>query len=93
MAKSKNTDESIEGKLISIDSIIDQLESGELTLEQSLKLFTDGTKLIHDCRNILDHTAKQITEMTQAQHNESHEPVKAKDTPPSFDSFDDGFPF
>lgn len=60
MAKSKTTTESIETKLNSIDTIIKQLESGELTLEQSLAMFTDGTKLIHDCRNILDQTAKKL---------------------------------
>lgn len=64
MAKSKNLDETIEVKLTNIDSIIEQLESSELTLEQSLKLFTDGTKLIHDCRNILDGTAKKIEEIS-----------------------------
>lgn len=60
MAKSKQTNDSIENKLNSIDSIIKQLESGELTLDESLKLFTDGTQLIHDCRIILDSTAKKI---------------------------------
>lgn len=60
MAKSKQTNDSIENKLNSIDSIIKQLESGELTLDESLKLFTNGTQLIHDCRTILDSTAKKI---------------------------------
>lgn len=66
MAKSKSTDESIENKLNSIDMIIKQLESGELTLEQSLSIFTDGTKLIHDCRNILDQTAKKIENLSKS---------------------------
>ena len=83
MAKSKNTDETIEGKLHSIDTIIEQLESGELTLEQSLKLFTDGTQLIHDCRNILDHTTKKIEEVSQSKVAESH----------SDDFDDDDIPF
>ncbi|GAA5101682.1 exodeoxyribonuclease VII small subunit [Wohlfahrtiimonas larvae] len=83
MAKSKNTSETIEDKLNSIDTIIEQLESGELTLEASLKLFTDGTQLIHDCRNILDHTAKKIEEITQS-----------KITTPLTDDFDnDDIPF
>ena len=80
MAKSKNTDETIEGKLHSIDTIIEQLESGELTLEQSLKLFTDGTKLIHDCRNILDSTAKKIDKISQSKTMDS-------------DDFNDDIPF
>ncbi len=66
MAKSKTTDESIESKLNTIDSIIQQLESGELSLEQSLAIFTDGTKLIHDCRNILDQTAKKIENVSKS---------------------------
>ena len=66
MAKSKTTDESIESKLNTIDSIIRQLESGELSLEQSLAIFTDGTKLIHDCRNILDQTAKKIENVSKS---------------------------
>lgn len=83
MAKSKKADETIEGKLHSIDTIIAQLESGELTLEQSLKLFTDGTQLIHDCRNILDHTAKKIEDVAQS---------KITDVP-SDDFDDDDIPF
>ncbi len=72
MAKGKKTDETIEGKLLSIDTIITQLESGELTLEQSLALFTNGTQLLHDCRNILDCTAKKIEEVSQSKVAESH---------------------
>lgn len=66
MAKSKTTTESIETKLSSIDTIIKQLESGELSLEQSLAVFTDGTKLIQDCRNILDQTAKKIEDLSKS---------------------------
>ncbi len=78
MAKSKTTTESIETKLNSIDTIIKQLESGELTLEQSLAMFTDGTKLIHDCRNILDQTAKKIEDISKSVTS---------------DTFDDDIPF
>lgn len=64
--KNEKSNESIENKLNSIENIITQLESGELSLEQSLALFTEGSTLIGDCRTILDSTAKKIAAMAES---------------------------
>ena len=85
MAKRKTGDESIESKLTSIEQMIEQLESGELSLDESLKLFTDGTMLIQDCRTLLDQTAQKIEAITQKDDDKT-----PKITPPfSDDIFDD----
>ncbi|OYQ78410.1 exodeoxyribonuclease VII small subunit [Wohlfahrtiimonas chitiniclastica] len=80
MAKRKTGDESIESKLTAIEQMIEQLESGELSLDESLKLFTDGTLLIQDCRTLLDQTAQKIEAITQKD---------ADKTPISDDIFND----
>ena len=43
------------------DEIISQIENGELTLEQSLLLYEEGTKLISDCRKELNNAEFTVT--------------------------------
>ncbi|OYQ74516.1 exodeoxyribonuclease VII small subunit [Wohlfahrtiimonas sp. G9077] len=85
MAKRKTGDESIESKLTAIEQMIEQLESGELSLDESLKCFTDGTKLIQDCRTLLEQTAAKIEAITAK--DDAHPPKVAQ--PTRHDIFDD----
>lgn len=47
-----------------VESVIDQIESGDIGLEQSLADYERATKLIAHCRSILDVAEKRITELT-----------------------------
>ena len=57
MAKQKATFEEALGKL---EEIVDQIESGEIGLEESIARYGDGIKLIKQCRTILDAAEKKI---------------------------------
>jgi exodeoxyribonuclease VII small subunit len=46
-----------------LETLIDQIESGEIGLEDALKRYEDGTKLIQRCRSILNRAEKKITEL------------------------------
>ena len=37
-----------------LEEIVEQLETGELTLDQSLALFEEGIALVRHCRRLLD---------------------------------------
>ena len=43
-----------EDSLKKLETIVDQLEKGDLALEQSLKLFEEGVKLSAACKKELD---------------------------------------
>ena len=46
-----------------LEDLIEQIESGEIGLEDALKRYEDGTKLIQRCRGILDTAEKKIAEL------------------------------
>lgn len=45
---------SFEESLKKLESIVDQLEKGDLALDQSLKLFEEGVELSTSCKKELD---------------------------------------
>ena len=47
-----------------LESIVDQLESGAISLEESLKAFERGRALSNHCRGILDNATKRIQTLT-----------------------------
>ncbi len=57
MAQKKQTFEASLGKL---EHIVTQLEEGDLSLEESLKLFEDGVKLSRECQQRLDQAERRI---------------------------------
>jgi len=55
-AKSK----SFESSLGELEKIVRKLEDGDLSLEESLKLFEDGVKLSRECQERLNQTERRI---------------------------------
>ncbi|MEM1028267.1 MAG: exodeoxyribonuclease VII small subunit [Planctomycetota bacterium] len=58
---------SFEQAVDQLEGLIEQIESGEIGLEDALKRYEDGTKLIQRCRSILDAAEKKIVELTEDQ--------------------------
>lgn len=54
---SKNT---FETSLSSLEKIVRKLEEGDLTLEESLKLFEDGVRLSRECQERLNQAERRI---------------------------------
>ncbi len=44
-----------------LEDIVEDLESGELPLEDSLKVFEEGMKLLTFCSNKLDEVEKRVS--------------------------------
>jgi exodeoxyribonuclease VII small subunit len=53
-----------------LEEIVQELEAGELTLEESLKKFQEGVKLSKYCSSKLDETEKKITLLLKNQHGD-----------------------
>lgn len=49
-----------EKSLAELDAIVKKLESGNLPLDEMLKYFEMGTKLVADCNKVLDETEAKI---------------------------------
>ena len=67
-----------------LEEIVDQLEKGDLPLEQSLTLFEEGMKLSNACRGELEQAAGKVEILMkqgaklQAQPFEASEDTKRK---------------
>lgn len=54
------TEKTFEEALIRLENIINQLENGELKLEESLKLFEEGIALARHCNLKLDEAQGKV---------------------------------
>ncbi len=53
-----------EEKMSRLEQIVNALERGEVPLEESLKLFQEGTQLAQECGTILDNAQLQVTKLS-----------------------------
>lgn len=52
--------QTFESSLEELEKIVRSLEEGDLSLEQSLKLFEDGVRLSRECQERLDQAERRI---------------------------------
>ena len=53
-----------ENSLRSLEKLVNQLEQGDLSLEESLKAFETGIKLTRECNGKLDEAEQKISLLT-----------------------------
>ncbi|AFT67472.1 MAG: exodeoxyribonuclease VII small subunit [Cycloclasticus pugetii] len=58
MAKAKKLD--LESSLQSLEELVDRMENGDLSLEESLKEFELGIKLIQSCQKSLTDAEQKV---------------------------------
>ena len=63
--------------LQSLESIVDQLEKGNLPLEQSLKLFEQGVELSNNCRKELEEAEGRVEVLLKQNGKLQAEPFEA----------------
>ena len=57
---------SFEQSLARLEKIVQAMESGNITLDESLALFQEGTALIRSCEKLLDEAELRVTKVTAA---------------------------
>ena len=62
MAK-KEKNQTFEDALSRLETLVDEMESGEGTLEQSLDWFEEGMSLIKSCRQELESAEQKVKEL------------------------------
>lgn len=64
---------SFELSLKRIDEIVKNLEQGDVSLDESMKLFQEGTELIRRCGKMLDEAEQQVVRLRKGPDGEPEE--------------------
>lgn len=56
-----------------LDGVVKKLESGEGTLEEMIRLYEQGMKLVTECNERLDAYEAKITKLSQSNQEERHD--------------------
>ena len=67
-----------ESDLLRLEHIVRAMEKGDVPLEESLKLFQEGTQLVQNCAKLLDEAELQVQKV-----------VKTQDGTPTMEAFTD----
>ena len=67
------TNISYETNITKLREIVEKLESGEASLEESLKLFEQGIKLSNACYETLKNAEQKITELSEIEEENADE--------------------
>ena len=57
---------SFEANMQRLEQIVRAMERGDVPLDESLKLFQEGTKLVADCSKLLDDAQLQVNKVVTA---------------------------
>ena len=61
-----NGNKTFEQNMQRLEQIVRAMERGDVPLEESLKLFQEGTELIRSCGKLLDEAELQVKKITTA---------------------------
>ena len=56
-----NKEISFEASMLSLEKVIEKLESSSTTLDQMVQLYEEGIQLTHECKSKLDAAEARIT--------------------------------
>ncbi len=65
MASEKKTKQGFEESMLRLEEIVRLLEKGDAPLEDSIKLFEEGTKLAKKCDELLNEAEKKVVVLSK----------------------------
>ena len=69
----------LEKALVDLETIVDELESGELPLEKAMKRFEEGIKLTRGCQAALKDAEQKVEILLQSAGGEELEDFEVED--------------
>lgn len=60
------SNKTFEQSMIRLEQIVRAMERGDVPLEESLKLFQEGTELVRSCQKLLDEAQLQVKKIMTA---------------------------
>ena len=79
MNQKTTQEKGFEQALSELENLVEQLESGELSLDQSLKHFKRGVELTRHCQGILDQAQQVVEQLIDASDESSAVPFESND--------------
>lgn len=68
-----------EKSLEELESLVEQLESGDLSLDESLKQFKRGVELTRHCQGVLDRAQQTVEKLMDPSDEQSAVPLDDSD--------------
>ena len=63
---SREKTKTFEESMARLEQIVRAMERGDVALEESLKLFQEGTELVRNCQKLLDEAQMQVKKIMTA---------------------------
>lgn len=70
---------SFEEQMEELEKIVNELESGELNLDESVSKFEQGIKISKDCNKILEEAEKKITILVNKENEMQEKDFKVEE--------------
>ncbi len=79
MNEKTTTEAGFEQALSELENLVEQLESGELSLDQSLQQFKRGVELTRHCQGILEQAQQIVEQLIDTNDESSAAPFESSD--------------
>ena len=79
MTTSKDKLPDFEKSLAELESLVEQLESGELSLDDSLRQFKRGVELTRHCQGVLEKAQQTVEKLVDNDDESSAVPLEEND--------------
>jgi len=79
LPRKKTTLPDFEKSLKELESIVDRMEQGEITLEESLQLFERGITLTRNCQSALQQAEQKVQQLIEKNGEEELVPFNEDD--------------
>jgi len=76
MSKTNSQTKTIEESLSDLEKLVEELENGELELDEALKKFEQGVKLSRECQKTLQETEMKIKILMEGELKATDEKLK-----------------
>jgi len=76
MSKTNGQKKTIEESLSDLEKLVEELENGELELDEALKKFEQGVKLSRECQKTLQETEMKIKILMEGELKATDEKLK-----------------
>ncbi|MCZ7355720.1 MAG: exodeoxyribonuclease VII small subunit [Candidatus Methanoperedens sp.] len=67
---------SFEEKLLELENIVEKLENGQLSLDESLLIFENGIKLVKECNTLLTNARQKVEKLIEENDELGIEPLE-----------------
>jgi exodeoxyribonuclease VII small subunit len=76
MSKKSKAEPDFEKALAELEKLVQNLEEGDLSLDESLAGFKQGVELTRQCQSVLDNAQQTVEQLLDAEDEESLKPFE-----------------